>query len=82
MTITTINKVFFSLVLLALVNAEYRFLWVNVGSSGSSADAQNFNQSDLRDKIVDGTLGLLPPEPLGQGGPNLHFFLLDGGAFA
>ena len=35
----------FSLVLLALVNTEYKFLWVNVGSSGPSSDAQIFNHS-------------------------------------
>ena len=33
-------KGYFSLVLLALVDAEYKFLWVNVGASGSSSDAQ------------------------------------------
>ena len=32
-------KHFFFLVLLTLVDAEYRFLWVNVGLSGSSSDA-------------------------------------------
>ena len=31
---------YFSLVLLALVDAEYKFLWVNVGASGSSSDAR------------------------------------------
>ena len=36
-------KDLFSLLLLALVDAEYRFLWVNVGSSGSSSDAHIFN---------------------------------------
>ena len=39
-------KGYFSL--LALVNAAYKFLWVNVGSSGSSSDAQIFNRSKLR----------------------------------
>ena len=33
-----------SMVLLALVDTKYRFLWVDVGSSGSSTDAQIFNQ--------------------------------------
>ena len=33
-------KGFFSLMLLAL---EYRFIWVNVGSSGYPSDAQKFN---------------------------------------
>ena len=41
-------KGYFSLVLLTLVHAEYKFLWVNVGSSGSLSDAQIFNRSKLR----------------------------------
>ena len=49
-------KGFFSLVLLALVDAEDRFLSVDVWSSGSSPAAQIFNQSKLRKKIEDGTL--------------------------
>ena len=31
-------KDYFSLELLALVDAEYKFLWVNMGASGSSSD--------------------------------------------
>ena len=75
-------KGFYSLVLLALVDAKYRFLWVDVGSSGSSSDAQIFNCSKLRKKIEDGTLGLPSHEPLGEGGPELHYFLLGDNAFA
>ena len=51
---------FFSLLLLALVDTEYRFLFVNVWSSGSTSDAQIFNQNDLREKIKDDSLELLP----------------------
>ena len=57
-------KGYVSLVLLALVDVEYKFLWVDVGSSGSSSDAQIFNRRKLRRKIENGTLGLSPPEPL------------------
>ena len=32
--------------------------------------------------IENGTLGLPPPEPLGPGGPDLHYFLLGDNAFA
>ena len=63
--------------MLALVDAEYKFLWVDVGSSGSSSDAQIFNCSKLRRKTENGTLGLPPPEPFGPRGPKLHYFLLD-----
>ena len=38
----------------------YRFLWVDVGSSGSSSDAHIFNCITLRKNIEDGTLGLSP----------------------
>ena len=63
-------KGFFSLLLLALLDAEYRFLWVNVGSRGFSSVAQIFNRSDLREKIEDCScsLELPPPDPLGEGG--------------
>ena len=61
-------KGYFSLVLLALVNANYNFLWVNVGASGLSSDAQIFNRSKLKRRIENGTLGIPLPEPLGPGG--------------
>ena len=76
------HKGCFSLVLLALVNADYKFLWVNMVASGSSSDAQIFNHSKLKRRIENGTLGLPPPEPLGPGGPDLHYFLLGDDAFA
>ena len=75
-------KGYFSIVLLALVDADYKFLWVNVGVSGSLSDAQIFNHSKLKRRIENGTLGLPPPEPLGPGGPDLHYFLLGDNAFA
>ena len=75
-------KGFFSLVLLALVDTEYRFLWIDCRSNGSCSDAQIFNRNLLREKIEDSSLGLPPHEPLGEGGPDLHYFLLGDNAFA
>ena len=81
-------KGYFSLVLLALVNADYKFLLVNSGASGSSSDAQIFNRSKLKRRIENGTLGPPPSELLGPGGggggggPDLHYFLLGDDAFA
>ena len=66
--------------LLVLVDID-RFLWVDVGSSASSSDAQTFNCSKLRKKIEEGILGLPAPEPLGEGRPDLHYFLLGDDAF-
>ena len=52
------------------------------GASGSSSDALIFNRGNLKRRIENGTLGLPPPEPLGPGGPDLHYFLLGDDAFA
>ena len=62
-------KGFSSLVLPALDDSDKRFLWVGVGSSGSSSDALIFNHSKLKKKIGDDTLGLLVPETLVREGP-------------
>ena len=75
-------KGYFTLVLLALVDAYYKFLWVNVGASGSSSDAQIFNHSKLKRRIENGRLGLPPPKLIGPGGSDLHYFLLVDNAFA
>ena len=61
-------KGYFSLVLLALVDEDYNFLWVNEGASESSSDAQIFNCNKLKRRIENGTLRLPPPEPLGPEG--------------
>ena len=53
-----------------------------MGAIGSSSDAQIFNHSKLKGRIESGTLGLPPREPLGPGGPDLHYFLLGNDAIA
>ena len=40
-------KCFFSLVLQALIDTEYRFLWIDCGSSGSCSGPHIFKRSDL-----------------------------------
>ena len=41
------------MVLLALVDGQYRFRWVDLGSQGSCSDAQIFNSCQLKDKIEE-----------------------------
>ena len=43
-------KGFFSLMLLATVDTDYRFIWVDVGSGGSSSDAEIFNIHQVEEK--------------------------------
>ena len=40
---------YFSLLLLALIDTKYKFLWVNVAASGSSSDVQP-QQTEKKDK--------------------------------
>jgi hypothetical protein len=44
-------KDFFSIVLMALVDAVYKFLWIDVGSDGSSNDASIYNGSELKEGL-------------------------------
>ena len=49
-------KHFYSMVMLALVDTDYRFHWVDVGRNGSFSDTQVFNNCYMKENIVDGTI--------------------------
>nr|XP_054757882.1 uncharacterized protein LOC129263998 [Lytechinus pictus] len=74
-------KGFYSLILLALVDGNYKFLWADVGNPGSSSDAQVFNHSPLRRELENGTLGLPDPEPLPDDDRGTPYFLIGDDAF-
>ncbi len=79
-------KKFHSIVLIALVDADYKFIWIDVGANGSASDAQIFQSSELRECIETGQIGLPAAGPL----PNddrpmpflslamMHFFFAHG----
>ena len=50
--------------MLALVNANYKFLYVDVGANGACSDAGIFTATDLRLAIEKNFLGLPAPTPL------------------
>ena len=54
---------FFSFIIMALVDARYRFMWVEVGA-GAGSDAQIYNSSQLKKKIEDGSMGFPEPDNL------------------
>ena len=69
-------KGFHSIVLLALLDGDYKFLWVDLVAAGPSSDAQIFKHSDLRHKIEDGTIGFPESESLVDDGPKVNYFIL------
>ena len=68
--------------MLALVDGQYKFRWVDVGTAGSCSDAHIFNASRLKRRIDDGTIGFPDPAPITQGGRDVPYFILADDAFA
>ena len=75
-------KGFFSIVMLALVDGQYKFRWVDAGTEGSCSDGQIFNASQLKRRIEDGRIGFPDPAPIIQSGPDVPYFILADDAFA
>ncbi|KAJ8019719.1 Protein ALP1-like [Holothuria leucospilota] len=69
-------KKFYSVVLLAMVDADYKFLWADIGGRGAASDAQVWNDSDLQEAIIDGDLKLPDPEPLPHDTEDLPYFFI------
>ena len=60
---------------MALVNADYKSAWVDVGSDGSSGDAHVFNKSELKDCTLDDTIGFPAPDPVPHDGKDIPYFI-------
>ena len=57
-------KEFFSIVLLAVVDADYKFLYCDIGANGAGLDAAIFNDTKLKEYLETNQVGLPAPEPL------------------
>uniref|UniRef100_A0A8C5Q003 DDE Tnp4 domain-containing protein n=1 Tax=Leptobrachium leishanense TaxID=445787 RepID=A0A8C5Q003_9ANUR len=58
------NKHFFSIGLLAVADANYNFIYVDVGSYDKDSDSTLFRNSTLWNEIKSGTLNIPRPTPL------------------
>lgn len=65
--------------MMAISDAEYRFLYVDVGAYGSEGDASIFNGSDIGTKIIHDTLPL--PADTKIGSKAMPFFFVGDDAF-
>ena len=76
-------KGFFSVILLACVSADYKFLWADVSGNGASSDAQMFNCSDLREGLEqDNIRGWPRPDPLPNDTQDVPYFIVGDDAFS
>ena len=70
----------FSLVLMALVDADYRFIFVDIGDYGSNADGSVFKNCLFGQALINGQLDIPPPKPLPtfpEGGLLPHVIVAD-----
>ena len=57
-------KSFFSIVLMGLVDSDYKFLWIDVGGFGLMSDAQLCNASELKECLEDNSIAFPVADPL------------------
>jgi len=57
-------KDYFSIVLLAMIDANYKFIAIDVGSFGKEGDSGIFLKSTMGKKILDGSFGFLEAKQL------------------
>jgi hypothetical protein len=62
-------KKYFSINLLAVCNANYEFIYVDVGCYGKSSDSTIFANSDLKKKMDEGVLNIPRPSPVIENDP-------------
>ena len=76
-------KGFFSVILFALVDSDYKFIWADVSANGVASDAQIWNASELKAGLVQGTImGWPRPDPLPHDTQDVPYFLLGDDAFS
>lgn len=71
----------FSIVLMALVNSNYNFVYVNIGGQSKISDGGIFQNCELWRRISD-SLFLPPPRPLPGSNKPVPYVFLGDGAFA
>lgn len=71
----------YSVVLLALVDAQLRFIYVNVGTNGRVSDSGVWNKCFLKNHLDNNTLNIPPPVPLPGTQDNFPFVIIGDEGF-
>lgn len=70
-----------SVILMALVDANYRFTYINIGSKGRDSDGGVFNNCYLYSALENNTLNIPSPQPLPQREIPVPFVIVADDAF-
>lgn len=71
-----------SIVLMALADADYKFLYINIGSIGRISDGDAFNTCSLATKLENNSLNIPKPRPLAGRNKAIPFVIVADDAFA
>ena len=71
----------FSVVFMALVDSDYKFIYVDVGCNGRVSDGGVFKNSTLHTAMTDNKLNSPPPEPLPRRSQQAPFVIVADDAF-
>lgn len=74
-------KKFFSIVLLAICDSNYKFIFIDVGSYGKASDSQIFKDSDFFKKLQDNSLNIPSSTPITENGLPLPYVFVGDEAF-
>lgn len=74
-------KGFFSIILFAVVDADYKFLYTDVGGMGHQSDCQIYNGSEIKQALDTGALNLPAPDPLPNDDQDMPYFFIGDDAF-
>ncbi len=74
-------KNFHSIILMALVDGDYKFTWVEVCANGTSSDAQIFEDCSLKAVIDQRVIRFPPPDCLPDDDKDMPYFFVGDYAF-
>ncbi|XP_054648873.1 putative nuclease HARBI1 [Dunckerocampus dactyliophorus] len=76
-------KGFYSVILFAMVDADYKFTYIDISDNGSSSDAQIYNESDLHRGLDQNRIhGFPQPDPLPNDSQDVPYFIIGDDAFS
>lgn len=76
-------KGFFSIILFAMVDSDYKFMWADVSAKGVESDAQIYNDSELKEGLEQNNiLGWPRPDPLPRDNEDVPYFIVGDDAFS
>lgn len=75
-------KGFHSIVLMAIVDADYQFIYVDVGINGRVSDRGVLKKTEFYKRLNEGALNIPPPEKTTQDSDPLPFVYIGDEAFA